>query len=149
MNTNSEKGFTLLEVLLSIAILTIVLSTFFQFFSQSMLFSSRNEEKQQATNLVRQLINEIQEDTQAYKLIENRNSPIQDSETLNVLFNSKIDNFEQMTEQFEITIVCPANTCKRENNLIPIFIKADSNHYDDVSSETYGFISLSPINKVD
>lgn len=46
-----QDGFTLVEVLVSIVILSIVLTTFFSFFGQSLVFSGKNEEKLVAYNL--------------------------------------------------------------------------------------------------
>jgi prepilin-type N-terminal cleavage/methylation domain-containing protein len=46
-----QEGFTLVEVLVSIVILSIVLTTFFSFFGQSLVFSGKNEEKLVAYNL--------------------------------------------------------------------------------------------------
>ncbi|WP_017726713.1 type IV pilus modification PilV family protein [Halalkalibacterium ligniniphilum] len=55
ISIREQSGFTLLELLLSIAILSIVLTAFFSFFSQGMLFSSRNEERLLATDLAREI----------------------------------------------------------------------------------------------
>jgi prepilin-type N-terminal cleavage/methylation domain-containing protein len=46
-----QDGLTLIEVLVSIVILSIILTTFFSFFSQSLVFSGKNEEKLIAYNL--------------------------------------------------------------------------------------------------
>ncbi|WP_169907960.1 type IV pilus modification PilV family protein [Priestia abyssalis] len=130
MSDQDEKGFTLIEVLLSIIILTIVLTTFFQFFSQSMLFSSRNVEKQQAIQIVRQLMNELQENEHVY--------PINDETTLNDLF-SKVDNIEELQKKFDISL-----TLQQEEALIQVHVKVQSRNWNDVSAETYGYISSSP-----
>lgn len=134
MNMDNEKGFTLLEVLLSITILTIVLTTFFQFFSQSMLFSSRNEEKQQAINIVRQLMNELQENNTAYNKFDTSTSPINDQKTLNDLFQ-KVENINELHERFDISL-----TFQKKGQLIQVYVKVKSKNREDISAETYGFI---------
>jgi prepilin-type N-terminal cleavage/methylation domain-containing protein len=50
-NYSKQTGFTLIEVLVSIVILSIILTTFFSFFGQSLVFSGKNEEKLVAYNL--------------------------------------------------------------------------------------------------
>jgi prepilin-type N-terminal cleavage/methylation domain-containing protein len=61
MDRKAESGFTLVEVLASIVILGIILTTFFGFFSQSLLFSSKNEEDLQAINLARKTLVVLQQ----------------------------------------------------------------------------------------
>lgn len=60
---NNEKGMTLLELLLAMTILMIVITVFFQFFSQSASFNNKNEKKLKAINLARETISEIKEST--------------------------------------------------------------------------------------
>jgi prepilin-type N-terminal cleavage/methylation domain-containing protein len=50
-NYSKQDGFTLIEVIVSIVILSIILTTFFSFFGQSLVFSGKNEEKLVAYNL--------------------------------------------------------------------------------------------------
>ena len=61
---NNQSGFTLLEVLAAITILSIVLITFFSFFSQGILFSSKNEDKIVAVNLARDVLGVIKTNEQ-------------------------------------------------------------------------------------
>ncbi|MBM6619759.1 type IV pilus modification PilV family protein [Bacillus suaedaesalsae] len=61
MKTNTQAGLTLLEVLASIVIVGLIVTTFFGFFSQSMLFSSKNEENLQAINIARKILVVVQE----------------------------------------------------------------------------------------
>jgi prepilin-type N-terminal cleavage/methylation domain-containing protein len=57
---HNQKGLTLLEVLLSIVILTIVLTSFAGFFSQSALFVKKNEEKLSTSQTAQQIVNLIE-----------------------------------------------------------------------------------------
>lgn len=53
MHSQNQKGMTLIEVLLSIVILTIILGTVIKFFPQMGMMNKQNETKQQAVNLAK------------------------------------------------------------------------------------------------
>ncbi|MGM0874442.1 MAG: type IV pilus modification PilV family protein [Bacillota bacterium] len=55
----NSKGFTLIEVLASIVILGIILITFLSFFSQSMMFSVKVEDKLSAANIAERILYEV------------------------------------------------------------------------------------------
>lgn len=59
MNLLKEDGFTLLELLASIVILVIVITSFFTFFTQSARFSKVNEENIVATNFAREMLETV------------------------------------------------------------------------------------------
>ncbi|CAM3457565.1 type II secretion system protein [Cytobacillus oceanisediminis] len=52
---NGQMGFTLIEVLASIGLISLILLVFFGIYSQSMLFSSKNEKKIEAMNIAREV----------------------------------------------------------------------------------------------
>ncbi|WP_243292072.1 type II secretion system protein [Bacillus sp. FJAT-47783] len=56
-----ESGVTLVELVASITILFIVLSVFATFFTQSALFTKKNEEAISAVNLARLVLEEVRE----------------------------------------------------------------------------------------
>lgn len=58
---DNQNGVTLLEVLLSIVLLTIVLTSFAGFFSQSAMFVKKNEEKLSTSQTAQQVVNLIEE----------------------------------------------------------------------------------------
>lgn len=60
MRIRNQKGLTLLEVLLSLVILTLILVTIMKFFPQMGTMNKQNEEKQQAVNLAKQELIEWQ-----------------------------------------------------------------------------------------
>jgi prepilin-type N-terminal cleavage/methylation domain-containing protein len=68
---DNQKGMTLLEVLLSIVILTIVLTSFAGFFSQSALFVKKNEEKMNTFQTAQQIVNIIEDRFTKDMVIEN------------------------------------------------------------------------------
>ncbi|WP_057771780.1 type IV pilus modification PilV family protein [Cytobacillus dafuensis] len=57
----NQKGITLLEVLLSMLILSIILVSFFSFFSQSAVFIKKNDDKLSAVNTAQMVLNILQE----------------------------------------------------------------------------------------
>ena len=63
---------TLLELLLSMAILLIIFTVFFQFFSQTALLTMKNEEKIKAINIARETISEIKELSDKDAIIEKK-----------------------------------------------------------------------------
>jgi prepilin-type N-terminal cleavage/methylation domain-containing protein len=57
--TGAEKGFTLIELLASITILGIILTVFFTVFSNSMIFSSKTENRLTESNLAERVLSDI------------------------------------------------------------------------------------------
>ncbi|MEH7442346.1 hypothetical protein V7201_08485 [Bacillus sp. JJ1122] len=57
---DEEKGLTLVEVLLSIVLLVIVLTSFASFFTQSAMFVKKNEDKLSTTQTAQQIVNQIE-----------------------------------------------------------------------------------------
>lgn len=57
---DNQDGVTLLEVLLSIVLLTIVLTSFAGFFSQSAMFVKKNEDKLSTSQTAQQIVNFIE-----------------------------------------------------------------------------------------
>lgn len=51
-----NKGFTLIEILVALVILSIILLSFMSFFTQSSLFTQKNKEKLTAINLAQEMI---------------------------------------------------------------------------------------------
>lgn len=56
LNFNNQKGTTLVEVLLSIVILTIVLTSIMNFFPQMGMINKQNENKTQAISLAKKVL---------------------------------------------------------------------------------------------
>ncbi|ALC89783.1 hypothetical protein AM500_08360 [Bacillus sp. FJAT-18017] len=71
MNKNSlnQEGFTLLEVLLSIVLLTIILTSFLGFFTQSAIFNKKNEQKLDTMQTAQTIINLIEINIEKQDLI--------------------------------------------------------------------------------
>ncbi|WML25421.1 prepilin-type N-terminal cleavage/methylation domain-containing protein [Neobacillus sp. OS1-33] len=59
----NEKGFTLLEILLSLSILSIVILVFFGFFIQSAKFSFQSQNKMSAGQLSQEILGKVKSST--------------------------------------------------------------------------------------
>ncbi len=64
----SEKGFSLIEVLISLTILSVSVIGISQFFSQANQISAGNNNKLVATNLARMTLERLQNDYAAYEM---------------------------------------------------------------------------------
>ncbi|MEH7156909.1 type II secretion system protein [Neobacillus drentensis] len=60
-NLHSQKGLTLVEVLVSIVLLAVVLTSFLSFFTQSALFTKKNEQKLETMATAQKYINLIED----------------------------------------------------------------------------------------
>ncbi|WP_043934224.1 PulJ/GspJ family protein [Bacillus sp. EB01] len=71
MNKNSlnQEGFTLLEVLLSIVLLTIIMTSFLGFFTQSAIFNKKNEQKLDTMQTAQRIVNMIEINIEKQDLI--------------------------------------------------------------------------------
>ncbi|SFB16357.1 MULTISPECIES: prepilin-type N-terminal cleavage/methylation domain-containing protein [unclassified Bacillus (in: firmicutes)] len=58
---HNERGFTLIEVLLSIILLFIIMTSFMGFFTQSTIFNKKNEQKLDYTQTAQTVINLVEE----------------------------------------------------------------------------------------
>lgn len=64
----SEKGFSLIEVLISLTILSVSVIGISQFFNQANQISAGNNNKLVATNLARMTLERLQNDYKAYEI---------------------------------------------------------------------------------
>ncbi|MBB6455053.1 type II secretory pathway pseudopilin PulG [Salirhabdus euzebyi] len=61
----SEKGLTLVELIAAFVIITILLISFFSFFSQGAKYSEINDDSIKASNLARQVLEELRSNNEA------------------------------------------------------------------------------------
>ncbi|MBS4194840.1 type IV pilus modification PilV family protein [Lederbergia citri] len=61
-NVFNDKGLTLIELLASIAILSIVIVSFLHFFSQAMLFSGKAEDRMTSINIAEKVLQSVKDD---------------------------------------------------------------------------------------
>lgn len=72
-NQLNERGFTLVETMAGLLIISIILLGFFSFFGQTLLFSSKAEDSYSSTNLVDKLVHEVKENKAIHDYLENNN----------------------------------------------------------------------------
>ncbi|WP_409270816.1 type II secretion system protein J [Neobacillus sp. SCS-31] len=70
-NCQKQGGFTLLEVLLSIVLLSIILTSFLGFFTQSASFAKKNQYKLDTLQTAQQIVNLIELNVTKQDLMEN------------------------------------------------------------------------------
>jgi type II secretory pathway pseudopilin PulG len=139
-NINNEKGITLLEVLLSITILSIVLLSIISIFPQMGLMNKQNEDKTQAVNTAKQLLNIWKVDEKVIKALKENDT----SEFPPGLTSSSGDFYT-------FSIINPNAEIKIWKNAEPSFegydpIKAHQIHIEvkndinKIISETYGYV---------
>ena len=163
MHLKWDKGFTLVEILASIVILTIVLTVFMKFFALAAMFANENEKMLTASNDAREVLSLIQENQHIadylahYQIIQINNdtkditnideNPITSS-TNHITVNSSTVTGNEVLNG--ILYENPSSSVDLKN-LSLSFSQADSNFLQvDVSiinpennnilSETYGYI---------
>ncbi|MCA1031932.1 type II secretion system GspH family protein [Bacillus timonensis] len=140
----NENGFTLIEILASIVILTIILTVFLKFFVQAMTFATKNEEMLEGTNDARQVLSLLQENYRAVDLLKSYG--IVDSSYK--VKKTTVTNTTQLKQLLDPWNQTPS--AKFENMTIAFsegdkdLIQADINVFEKgttkVLSKTYGFI---------
>jgi len=141
-----NSGFTLLEVLLSFTILGFILLVFFQFFGQSLAFSTKNETKLQEVNIAREAMNILQAKSNVVALVKSQIgsnihnvelSSTTDGEMMNELLhpNASIDSL--LKGQYEM--VFHFHESPDITPLVQITVRVTSPGQKN-SAETYGYI---------
>lgn len=137
----NQQGFTLIEVLLSIILLFIILTSFIGFFTQSALFSNKNEQKFGTMQTAQKVINLIEMDVTKQIL---QNDLIVDSagNVINGIHNlskSQIENYidDTIDPNFDASAVLTNNSSE---NLIQVKLTIkDLKNLGNIS-ETYTYI---------
>ncbi|MEH7300184.1 PulJ/GspJ family protein [Neobacillus drentensis] len=126
---HSQQGLTLVEVLVSIVLLAIILASFISFFTQSALFTKKNDQKLDTMQTAQKVVNLVEIEITKQDLIENLiiNSSEQVIKTsltkteIEGLINDNIDprydviveiskNSSQNLIMFKIIVQDPTNT---------------------------------------
>jgi prepilin-type N-terminal cleavage/methylation domain-containing protein len=147
---SKQYGFTLIEVLVSIVILSIVLTSFFAFFSQSMVFSGKNEEDLVAFNLANKTLKTVESKYKVETLSQNltfnscSNYPQNIKDILN-LSSTCSYNVNKKRYYPEITLTKQAYVNNSGENLptlyiINVKIFGSPSQPKKLLSETYGYV---------
>jgi prepilin-type N-terminal cleavage/methylation domain-containing protein len=134
---DNQDGLTLLEVLLSIVILTIILTSFAGFFSQSAMFVKKNEEKLNTSQTAQQIVNLIEVNVTKNTLsVYGCNDPFTDPKcSLNEL------GIETLTANtIDTTYNLSAKFSKGEEGLVKVKVEVIDPDNPESSSETFTYI---------
>ncbi|MFJ5715542.1 prepilin-type N-terminal cleavage/methylation domain-containing protein [Neobacillus sp. NPDC093127] len=137
----NEKGVTLLELLISIVILSIIFLSVMRFFPQMGFMNKQNEDKTQAINTAKEILIDWQNspDVKSF-LVDPTNETLEDLPT-----NKKTEGgfyyFYTVNGSFNVTIKIKITPSKESNvskaHLIQIQL---FNKRGNVVSETYGYV---------
>ncbi|WP_458412330.1 type IV pilus modification PilV family protein [Schinkia sp. CFF1] len=130
-----SKGFTLIEVLVAVVILSIILLTFFGFFSQSALFTNRNKQQLTAVNLAQEVIATMKSNSAVFQRSKTFEQPFTEQEKA-ILGIDDSHYFVDSKQQFILKL----ELRKDENYplyLIHVFIE-NADH--SVVAEVYHFL---------
>lgn len=116
---NNQKGLTLIEVIASIAILSIILLSFMKFFPQMGLLNNKNEEKQLAINEAKSQLVEWQ-----------KKQPIQDALKTNTL--ATLAGCNNPTETIDGILY---NVCISQSGNFDVIVKIAQT--SDIATEPY------------
>jgi prepilin-type N-terminal cleavage/methylation domain-containing protein len=141
----NEKGVTLIEVLLSIVILSSILLTTMSFFPQMGLLNNQNQVKTQGINTAKEILLKWQNDSRLDAFFTNPDAGvISDYKPI----AGDDYNFETDEGEFFVNIKIK-KTPSRESNIYNahlIVIKLYKiNKRDNIVSETYGYVKIRKI----
>ncbi|MEH6989132.1 type IV pilus modification PilV family protein [Cytobacillus firmus] len=136
----SSHGITILEILLSIAILGIVLVTIMALFPQMGVMNKQNETKVQAVNTAKNVLIKWQNSEEVLKFLENPEIHEIDSyvkeDNINYYFKQENDDFIA-----DIKIKKTSDVVSKPSEARGIHIQIQNDN-GAVMSETYGYILL-------
>jgi prepilin-type N-terminal cleavage/methylation domain-containing protein len=133
---NSEKGLTLVEILVSIVLLSIIFLSIIKFFPQMGFLNKENENKTIAINYVKEILNQWQNSNDVVNFLKNPT-------TVSLYgYNHKDNNyyyFKTKQGDYDVNIKIKINTdlnsAPIKTHLIDIQLKKGN-----IVSETYGYI---------
>ncbi|RBW71585.1 type IV pilus modification PilV family protein [Bacillus taeanensis] len=131
-----EDGFTLLEVLLSLSILSIVLLTFSGLFLQSTFFSSKNEDHLAAVHLAPEVLIEVKQTLNPSNFLNLSSSytVTEFNSTFNANLHEQLDYYISIDVHYE-------EDQQITDNLLHIYIKIYTleNNQEKILIETFGY----------
>ncbi|MRG87490.1 type IV pilus modification PilV family protein [Salinibacillus xinjiangensis] len=137
----SESGLTLIELLAATVIIAILLTGFFSFFSQGALFSEKNEDEVQATQLARQVLEELRQYENPSFLSSGAISSFSNETEPGSILNEIVDEDGHFLDEPELTLrleLTKDNTIDTTNLYI---VKVEIlNQNGQVLTDTYGYL---------
>lgn len=130
---DDQSGITLLEVLLSIVLLVIVLTSFAGFFSQSAIFVKKNEDKISTTQTAQQIVNLIE--------VELTRDMLTSTECPSLPCTLNEDNLAGLLERsFDDTQSISVSFDNGEEGLIRVEVSVEDRSNPDSTSRTFTYI---------
>lgn len=142
-NIKSEKGITLVEVLVSITLLSIVLITLMNIFPQMGMMNNHNKMKAQGINTAKEVLLKWQNDNDRIKNFFATPDVSVIAEYKPIAGNAY--NFEYVNGDFLVNVKINKNFSKESDiyNAHLIVVKLfNKNKTDTVVSETYGYVKI-------
>lgn len=99
----SSKGFTLIEILVAVVILSIILLTFFGFFSQSALFATKNKQQLTAISLAQEVIANMKSNSIVFQHNKSFDQPFTEQEKV-ILGIDDNHYFADSKQQFRLKL---------------------------------------------
>ncbi|MFJ8245679.1 prepilin-type N-terminal cleavage/methylation domain-containing protein [Peribacillus asahii] len=140
-NFKNHNGFTLIEVLASITILGIVLTVFLSFFSNSMTFSVKAEDRLTAINLAEKELHDVTNSIETYCKTENCEGPNNIPEDTYTRSPIELNNKTYLSTMTPL----PQTTEESSLGLLPISITIYSEDSKKLTT-VYGYVELDPDN---
>ncbi|TCJ03103.1 type IV pilus modification PilV family protein [Cytobacillus praedii] len=139
MHLRNQKGMTLIEILLSIVILSIILVTAMKFFPQMGMMNNQNETKQQAVNDVKELLIDWQKKGDNLKtfLADPSSGAISGYDHNDANYYYFKNKKGKLNAEIKIKKTPDLNTNPSKAYLVHIKLKNDR---ETTISETYGYI---------
>jgi Tfp pilus assembly protein PilV len=137
----NQQGLTLIEVLLSIIILFIILTSFIGFFTQSAIFSKKNEHKLGAVQTAQKVINLIEisltkQMLQYDSIIDSTGQVMNGTHSLS---KTEIENYidETIDPEYDVNAIITNNSTE---NLIQFKVTVKDLNDPSNNSKTYTYI---------
>jgi prepilin-type N-terminal cleavage/methylation domain-containing protein len=132
----NQRGFTLLEVLLSILLMTVILTSFLGFFTQSAFFTRNNGDKLSTSQIAQEIVSLIDSEVTIEKLktkmiIDENNNINSSKKTVEIPELEKLIG-HPINSPYSITV-----TFSKNAGLVQAHVVISS---DENESETYTFI---------
>lgn len=137
--TKQQNGFTLMEVLVSIVLVTIILTTFFSFFSQTVFVSGKNEDKLVALNLATNTLNIISEKYNNHPIPTTITCGDFPTELVNSLYTNSCF-FKKNNKNYYPEVTLSKDKDFANLTIIHVKIYNSENNNRKLLSETYGYV---------
>ncbi|MGG3560463.1 prepilin-type N-terminal cleavage/methylation domain-containing protein [Neobacillus rhizosphaerae] len=135
----SQKGLTLVEILVSIVLLAIILTSFISFFTQSALFTKNNDQKLDTMQTAQKIVNLVEIEITKQDLIDNFIINTSEQVIKTPLTKTEIEGLidDTIDPRYDVTVEISKNSSQ---NLIMFKIIVQDPTSAGNKSETYTYI---------